>query len=274
MLLAGNMAPDLPPPDGFAQNMRLFRWYKSGSVDLTMPTNRKLNGWIRKEDSFAAALGAGLSLNASDIVELDLFLLFHKDPEQSGLLIALEVYINKDPDNPKPVGYGALDLDFEQDKWGFMIGVDLGVDNVVDLGLDASNFAKLTGTLYAGNKPDTFSIGQLNDQTTWASLRMDIGRAWGLEFSLQVGICVQVVDRLEGPRGIGVVISIKGGAEFAVGKFQVYLTAGLIYGIWRNESNATAFLAWLELGLRIRVFGVFNFGASVKGELRLPRQPS
>jgi len=264
MLLAGNMIPNLPPPDGYAQNMRLFRWYKdSGNAAITIPPNRKLAAWIAKDDSFAAGLGAGLSLPVGNAIVLDLFLFFHKSPEESGLLIALEVYVLK---SPKPVGYGALEFDFERDKWGFMIGVALSLDNVLpDISIPLlSRLISLTGSLYAGNKPGTFAIGQLNDQATWLSFRFDASAF--INIKVLVALCVQLVDMPDGPRGFGLVISGMGGANFGIGKVQVYFAFGLIAGVWRNESKVSGFVIWIEAGLRIKVFWVFNFGASVKVE--------
>lgn len=264
MLLAGNMVPNLPAPNGHAQNMRLFRWYKSsGNAAITLPANRKLAAWLRKDDAFAAGLGAGLSLPVGKAIVLDLFLFFHKSAGESGLLVALEVFMLK---SPKPIGFGALEFDFERDKWGFMIGVALGLDNVLGPSLPSflARLVSLTGTLYAGNKPATFAIGQLNDQATWLSFRFDASAF--IDTGALVALCVQLVDRPEGPRGFGLVVAAKGGANFGVGKIQVYATLGLIAGVWRNESKSCGFVIWIEAGLRIKVFWVFNFGASAKVE--------
>lgn len=263
MLLAGNMTPDLPPPTGYAQNMRLFRWYKSkGDVAITMPTNRKLTGWIRKDDSFAAGLGAGLTLPVGKAIILDVFLFFSKSPEETSLMVALEVYILK---SQKPVGYGAIEFDFDHDRWGFMVGVNLRMDDILGFSIPVvSRLASLTGSLYAGNKPGTFAIGQLNDQATWLTLQLSVKSF--IEMGLKVAFCIQLVDMPDGPRGFGLVISSKGGANFGIGRTQIYATFGLMAGVWYNESSVRGFIIWIEAGIRIKVFGVFNFGASIRVE--------
>lgn len=266
MLLAGNMVPNLPAPDGYEQNMRLFRWYKSsGNEAIALPDNRKLAKWIQKDDAFAAGLGAGVCLPVGKIITLDMFLFFHKSPEESGLLIALEAYIGKPP---KPVGYGAFEYDFTRDKWGFTIGVTAGLEHV--LGTRIPILSKLlslnlTAILYAGNKPATFSIGQLNDQSTWASLHFK-AKMVIIEAEVFVGFCIQLVDQPGGPRGIGLLVSAKGGAPYGIGKIQAYVSLGLMVGTWGNESEVSGFVIWFDAGLRIKVFWIFTFGASVKIE--------
>ena len=52
--------------------------------------------------------------------------------------------------------------------------------------------------------------------------------------------------------------------KFGIGKVQFYAAFGLIVGTWGNEASSSGVIAWAELALRIKVFYVFSFGASVK----------
>jgi hypothetical protein len=125
--------------------------------------------------------------------------------------------------------------------------------------------AALSGNLYIGNKPGTFALGQLSDQNTWFGFRMKEDRFFKME--LIVAICIQFVDREEGPKGFGGLISAKGGVSFGVGKAEFYLNFVLIAGIWKNESSASGLIILFEAGFRIKLFRVFRFGASIKIQL-------
>ena len=262
-LLTGNMVPNLPAPDGHEQNMRLFRWYRNtGNAAITLPTNRKASGWIRQDESFAVGAGLGLGLATGKVVVFDVFVFYHKSPTENGLMIAIEVYILKGQD---PVGFGVLEFDLKRDKWGFIVGVAFTLKNITGFSVPLlGDFVSLTGTLYTGNKPGTFAIGQLNDQTTWLSFKSEISTF--VKLGMLVGLCVQVVDAPGGPRGFGFVFSAKGGARFGIGKFQIYAGFGFVAGVWGNESTESGFVAWIEAGVRIKVFWIFNFGASIKIE--------
>lgn len=265
MLLAGNMVPNLPPPEGFAQNMRIFRWYReNGNKSITLPTNRKLSAWMKKDDSFAAGLGAGLSLPVGSTIVLDTFLFFHKSPEDSGLMIAIEAYAF---DSPKPAGYGAIEFDFDSDKWGFILGVALNAENMLGISLcGIEKIFSVTGNLYGSSKPCwVLAAGQLNDQSTWLSISFTDETF--IDVSVLLALCLQLVEGPEGPRAFGLVISAKGGKPFGIGMVQFYTTFGIIAGVWGNESKVKGFIITIELGLRIKVFWIFNTGISVKAEL-------
>ena len=61
-----------------------------------------------------------------------------------------------------------------------------------------------------------------------------------------------------------------------IGKVQFYASFGLLVGIWGNEASSSGFIAWAEVALRIKVFWVFSFGASVKAifEQLGPQEPN
>ena len=57
------------------------------------------------------------------------------------------------------------------DKWSALIGVDLDLAKLLDTESPlAKGLGTLTGTIFAGNKPGMFAIGQLADQSSWLTL--------------------------------------------------------------------------------------------------------
>jgi hypothetical protein len=325
-LIAFNLMPELPPPDGSDQNLRLFRWYKdhysaaasfkvtdqtfdtlraegvdefviedlngikdqevrgrkeflallkdrlgdqlteelqslilkhAGSFDL--PASRALVGWKPEDDAWTLSAGLGVEVGGQKAFTIDCFLLFSKRPAGFGFAAGMEIYLFANPD---PVGFGVFEYDSESEKWSVLIGVSFSLDKVLPFkgpGL-FGDIASLTGTLYIGNRPGTVAVGQLNDQTTWLSLRFQTKGPF--ETEALVAYCQQYVDSPTGPFGTGLVISVKGAGKFGVGKVEVYGSFGFIMGAWRNESQAFGILATLEMGFRIKVFWVFNFGIS------------
>ncbi len=266
-LVAGNMTPNLPPPEGYAQNMRLFRWYRSNPNSISAPPvsgDRRLAAWVPKDDSFALGIGAGIAWPIGKVAVLDIFVFFATGPDHTGLLIAGEVYLFR---GKQPVGYVAIEVEFRTGKFGFMLGVELTVKNVLgDFPVPSflERVATLTGSLYVGNEPWTFAIGQLNDQATWLTCRVGPGDIIIWNSLLEVAACIQIVDRPEGPKGCGLIFTLQGGAVFGVGRTEFYLHFAFIAGVWRNESRGSGFQAVIEAAFRIKVFFVFNFGISVK----------
>ncbi|MCP4002254.1 MAG: hypothetical protein GY727_15195 [Gammaproteobacteria bacterium] len=263
-LLAGNFVPELPPADGNTQDMRLFRWYIEDRTRLKLPDNRDLTGWKPLSDATSFGLGIGVRLSASSLVSLDSFVFATRSPEEFIFLIGLEVLIAK---SEKPIGYGAFEWDLRRDKWGFTAGAALGLADLFGADLPnlwALDLVNITGTLYAGNKPGTFAIGQINDITTWLSFRFKSTKL--LKADVFMGGCVHIVSREEGPKAFGIVLTAKGESDFAIGVVKLYSEFGILVGCWRNESTASGFLGWFEAGIRIKVFRVFNFGASIKIE--------
>ncbi len=262
VLGAWNMTPDLPPPDGNAENLRLFHWYKShGAGVVTLSANdRTMSGWTRREDSWAGGVGAGITLPVGRFVRLDAFLFLHSGPENAGLLFVLEAYMFR---GGKPVGFGAVDYDWHHDRWGVMLGVALTLSNLT--GIDLPDWIEdqtiLSGTLYAGNQPATFALGRLADQATWLTFSFE---APFLETGGVVAYCLEAVDKPEGPCGCGFAITVKGGWNFGFGSIQLYGSFGYLAGLWRNESTSGGFAFWFAIGLRIKVFWIFVVGIEVK----------
>ena len=262
---ANNLAPNLAPPDSSDQNLRVFKWYKTSSSPLGIPDGKKLNAWRPQDDSFAIGLGAAAGIGGTKALLLDLFAFLFESPTEKALMIAMDVFLLK---SRKPVGFAVVEVDFENDKWAIFIGVSLSFNNVLPEGTDVpglNDVAALSGNLYIGNKPGTFALGQLGDQNTWFGFRMKEERFFKMD--LVVAMCIHFVDRPEGPKGFGGLISAKGGASFGVGKAEFYISFVLIAGIWKNESSSSGLIIVFEAGFRIKLFRVFNFGAGIKIQL-------
>ena len=258
-LFAGNMQPSLPPPDGYAQNMRILRWYRDNEGGVDMPANRKLAAWKPKDRSAAFGAGLGIALGAGDCVTVDGFFFWHNSPEENGLLVLVEVYLGR---GTKPVAFGAVELDMAHGRWGVMLGVELSLETILNAtSAWLRNLGSLTGTLYFGNEPGTFAIGRLSDPSTWLTLRF--GNTGILDCGVTIAVCLEIVDRDEGPRGFGLLASVKGAAVWGIGVVQAYANLSLLVGVWRNESSAAGFEARLQAGIRVKVFFVFNFGIHV-----------
>jgi hypothetical protein len=279
-LYATNMVPD--PPTVGEQNLRLFRWYQQSGSTVGPPPpppppaaplgppSRQLDssGWKREDHSFAAALGFTLTTSFGQIARLDLFGLFMKSPKDSGLLIAVEAFLAK---SDKPVGYGALDIDFDSGKWGFTLGVVMTPANLLpDLPMSGvlAKMGSLSGTLYVGNQPATLAIGQLSDQSTWLTLRFPGAGAVFTETSFVAAFCLQLVD--EGPKAVALALRIAG--RIGIGNFgalEAYANLQVTIGCWRNESRETGFRIDFQAGMRIVLFWVFELGVGVDAEYEM-----
>jgi len=272
VLVAGNMRPRLPPPDGNPNPLRLFRWYKSDGDAITLPLNRKLTKWERHDDSFALGAGARFHLAGTKFVSLDIFFFVHSSPEEAGMFGAMECYLGK---SKKPIAYGVLEIDFKSGSWAAEIGINLGLDNV--LGVEnleqALKRLTLSGTLFLARNIDVIALGQYADPATWLSFRFKWLTGWHAE--LWAAACVHHVDMPEGPHVIAGVVGAKGSIDFKVGKLKLYAVLTLAWQPWHSETHDTGLLVRIEAGVRIRIFHFINFGASIEIELdKLDTTPS
>ncbi|MEO7276166.1 MAG: hypothetical protein ABI211_29625, partial [Vicinamibacterales bacterium] len=270
VLAVKNMTPRLDPPgDSTAEEMRLLRWYKRDGDALSLRLDRKLAAWMPLDASVAGGVGASLTLAGTKAVRISLFAFAFNSPESAGVLIGLELFLAKSKD---PIAFAALEWNPDTDKWGLAIGLNLSLR--VLLGNDAPEWmssrgigASLTGLFYAGNQPDTLAIGQYNDIATWLALQFQIKLFGKLEISVLAAFCRHTVDRPEGPHVTGLLVQAKGQLSLGVGKLQFYTTFSWISGQWRNEAISAGDVFLIEAGVRIRLFRVFNFGASIKVEI-------
>jgi hypothetical protein len=264
VLVAGNMRPRLPPPDGNPNPFRLFRWYKQNGDAISLPLNRQLTSWERFDDSFALGAGARIKLGGVDTVTLDAFFFYHDSPDEEGFLAALEVYLGK---GEKPIAFGVLEADLERGSSHIQIGINLGLDNVLgkpDLPTALKRLATLTGTLMAGNNIDYVAIGVFTDPASWLSVRFAWPHGWRAE--IWAALCYHHVDAEDGPHVFALSVGAKGTLDIGIGSLKLYATATLVAGRWRNEAVATGVVIDVEAGVRIRVFRIINFGAVIEIE--------
>jgi hypothetical protein len=258
-LVADNMAPNLDAtfPDG--EGMALLKWHQNHDHALNLPANRTLADWIPERSAFALGVGCGFSLNGcGSAVHLDIFIFFAKSQADTGLLIVGDLFLLK---NPKPIAFVAIEYDIDKEKFGVMAGVNL---TLADFASGAApdwvaRVASLSGTLYFGNQPWSFAVGQLADQSTWLALRVD-WNVW-ITVKFMVGIGLQITDG--GPKGFGFVITLSAGANWGIGAFVLWGTFGFIIGTWKTGSTSMGAEIWVQLGFKINLFWVFSFGAEI-----------
>lgn len=276
MLVAGGMSPDLPEPSGRPQEMRLLDWYQqhsaSGAVEVRSDRSQQRGGWKVEQGAEAAGVGADLCLSVSKALILRSFIFFHRSDSQSGLLVAAEVFALQ---ASTPIGVGAIEVDLDRDRWAALIGVDLELAKLLKTDSPlAKGLGRLTGTIFAGNQPGMFAIGQLTDQSSWLTLSVNKSLL-GMQARVSVAFCLQI-SAGDGPRGMGLCVTAAAEGSMGIGKVQFYASFGLLVGVWGNESSSSGFIAWAEVALRIKVFWVFSFGAHVKATFEQlgPQEPN
>ena len=254
VLYANNMKPKLQPLDREARDLRYFRWYRENDP-LTVPGDRRLAAWESRNDSWA--FGAGFSISFAglgSVVALTTFALYISGPDENGLLIVVEVRLGK---NPNPIGYLALEFDFENGRWSAVLGIALRIENFVESAPDwLASIGQLTGTLFVGNDPPTFAIGRLSDQRTWLGIRFDFD--WWATIKAEFIVCLELVE--QGPNGFGATIRLTG--AFDVDVIEATYTAGLGFAVvvFTTTSSDFAIVIWIEFAFRVKLFGFLRFG--------------
>jgi len=276
MLVVGGMAPDLPAPSGRPQEMRLLDWYKqnsaSGAVTVRSDRSQSRGGWKVEQGAQAAGVGADLGLSVTKAVILRAFIFLHQSDSQAGLLVAAEVFAFG---GSTPIGIGAIEVDLNTDRFAALIGVDLELAKLLKTDSPlAKGLGRLTGTIFAGNQPAMFAIGQLADQTSWLTFAVNKSLL-GLQARVSTAFCLQLAAGA-GPRGMGLAVTAAAQGSMGIGKVQFYAAFGVLVGTWANEAGSSGIVAWAEVALRIKVFWVFSFGAHVKAifEQLGPQEPN
>ena len=268
-LFAYNMQPAIgqvqPGQDtGGGEGMVLYQWHKDHDGAIDMPRTRNLADWTPVKNSFAVGVGAGFSFTATGAVfHIGAFVLVTHSETDTMILVVGELYLLK---NPTPIAFIAGEYDFAQEKFGVMAGVDLSLSKFAGTSIPAwiDNMAKLSGTIYFGNKPWSVAIGQLADQRTWLGIKIATN-AIGLKLDLRLAVGLQITDG--GPKGGGLVFSFSGRADWGIGKFLAYGSLGFIIGTWKTGSDSSGVHAWASLGFKIDLFYVFSFGADIGVDL-------
>jgi hypothetical protein len=98
---------------------------------------------------------------------------------------------------------------------------------------------------------------------------------WGLRARIAIGFCLQITEK-PGPRGFGFMARASAEGNLGIGKVQLYASFGLLIGTWGNEASSSGIIVTAEVALRIKVFYVFSFGASVKAIIEQlgPQEPN
>jgi hypothetical protein len=262
-LFAYNMQPALDPPGELGQSMVLYQWHKDHDGAIEMPRSRNLADWKPLDKSLAVGAAAGFSVNSCGaLFKIGTFVLVTHNEQDTEVLIVGDAYLLK---NPEPIAFLAVDYDREREKFGVMAGVDFALAKFVGgEGVPSwlQNIARLSGSIYFGNKPWTLAIGQLADQRTWLAISFDTPL---LHLKVRVAAGLQITD--EGPKGFGVALLISGGKDCGIGAFIVFGSVGLIIGTWKTGSDSTGVQFTAQFGFKIRVFYVFNFGADISAEI-------
>lgn len=276
LLHAGGMAPNLPAPSGKPQEMRLLDWYRAhrvgGATEVRTDRAPQRGGWKVEPDAEAAGLGLEISLSVSKGVTLQGFVFVHRSRGEAGILVAAEVFILR---CREPVGIGAIEVDLARDRWSALIGVDLDFAKLLDTDSAlAKGLARVTGTIFAGNDPGTFAIGQLADQASWLTFAANKSII-GLSARVSLGFCLQI-SASPHPRGFGFVATAAAKGSLGIGRVELYASLGVLVGTWGNTAGSSGILIWAEVALRIKVFYVFSFGARVKAVLEQlgPSEPN
>jgi len=268
-LFAYNMQPALDPAGTGPQSMQLYQWHKDHDGALDMPRSRNLADWTPTDNSLAVGVALGLSFNSTgQLFHIGAFVMVTHNETDTGVLVVGDLYLLKNPD---PIGFVAFDYDSATGTWGVMIGISFGLDKFVGGGTIPSwisDLAKLTGTVFFGNNPGTFAMGQLSDQRSWMGI--SLSAKW-LKLKARIAACLQVVDG--GPKGFGVLASFTGGDDWGIGKFQVYGGIGFIWGTWKTGSDASGVHAWAQAGFKMSVFYVFSVGMEIDIDLTYLKSP-
>jgi hypothetical protein len=270
-LFAYNMQPALDPPGQLGEGMVLYQWHKDHDGAIDMPRSRNLADWKPVEDSFAAGLAAEFTLHSCGrVFHLDVFVLVTHSETDTEILVVGDLYLLKNPD---PVAFLAVDYDPTTEKFGALLGVDFQLTKFLKGGEALPDWlkqiARLSGTIYVGNKNWTVAVGQLADQRTWLGITF---KAPWLALNVQFAVGLQIED--EGPKGFGLVFTVSGGKDAGIGAFIVFGSLALMIGPWKTASHAAGTEIMVKLGFKIHLFYVFHFGADISVDITfLGRHP-
>jgi hypothetical protein len=271
-LFAWKMQPRLDSADRSAGELRYYNWYKKSENPLTVSGDRRLAAWQAHQGSWALGIGLGASLaHMGKICELDIFAVGVSGDDERGILIAIEVLLRE---SPKPVGWGVFEWDGKNDTWSLLFGVEVTLQNFVQQIPDwMRDIAKLSGTLFIGNKPGIFALGHLDDQNSWLGIRIDSDVVITAHFLC--ALCIEYVDDPKREQGFAFVLRVQGGWSCGLFGFSLSAGLGLLIATLPSGSGDFACDIWIEVGAHFTVLFIFHFGISARAELRiLGRQPS
>jgi hypothetical protein len=265
VLFARNMQPKLSAGDRDSRELRYYKWFRDNQNSVDIPDDRRLTSWQPKKDAWALGIGASASLAAlGKVVELSTFVLVVSGDDEHGWLVVAEVLLLQ---SPNPVGFAAIQWDGKNDRFSLLAGVNLSPANFLkSIPAWVNRIGKLSGTLFIGNNPTTVAIGKLSDTRTWFSITFDIN-LWVKTF-IRFGFCFEYVKNGDGPTGVGLIVRLEGGVNARIVRVTYVAEFGLLALAFQTGSSDYAAAIWIELALRIVLFGFLRFGISARGELR------
>jgi len=97
VIVSHNMAPNLSATNLAQDEMRYYHWQKS--IDpLTVPGNRRLEGWKVQDGALSFGFGAGVSFTGGgDLFRLVGFFMYIDSPgdDEKGFVFSIELYYGK-----------------------------------------------------------------------------------------------------------------------------------------------------------------------------------
>lgn len=264
-LVAYNLTPKLSEavPDN---GMVLLDWYKTNKNALEINDGRFLAPWKVQDRSVAVGIGCGFSFAASGkAFKIDIFIFVHRNEATWGLLIQGSLFLFGNTGDPD--AYLVIEYDAATDKFGALFGVNLTITKLIGgekakkLPKFLRDLIKLEGTMFLGNRPWTFAIGQLTDQATWLTLKAE--STIFVLFKILFGLCIEIVEG--GRKGFGILFSVSLGADWLVVKWLAYGSFSFVLAVWKTSSTCVSVVITAELGVKITLLWVFTFGASIKG---------
>ena len=264
VLFAMNMQPRLSEVDRDSRELRYYNWYKR-SDPLRVPVSQLLANWKPQDHAWAFGVGASVAFaGLGSMLEVALFVMGMDGPEEAGLLAALEVFILG---SVKPIGYAVLEIDTKNDRYSFMLGVDIKVSNFMkDAPAWLDEIVKISGTLFISNDPGTVAIGRLSDERTWLGIELNYD-LWITSAHFRFALCFEWVDGEI--IGFGIVIRLEGGSSMGVIGFKFNLGFGILVAWFQTGSADYAVALFIEGGLRIVLFGFIKFGISARLDFRI-----
>ncbi|TKB88127.1 MAG: hypothetical protein E8D43_00400 [Nitrospira sp.] len=264
LLFASNMVPKLGSVDLSVPQLRYYAWSKRTDPVRAKPEQR-MSQWEPANDAWAVGVGLAVAFSGTgNVFKLSAFGLIIHSPDERGFMIGLELFLLE---SPNPIGYAVFEYDLKNDRWALGFGVDITLshflDNPPELLRDA---LKIKATLLIGNKPGTFALGRLNDVESWAGLSIKLDLLDGvLKIEILIAVCVEWVEDVRG--GFGLIVRGEVGADFGVFSITGYAGFQLTATWLLTGTGDSAVRALAELGLRINVLRILQFGVSLSAEI-------
>lgn len=265
-LVAENFVPNLGTQTPDNKGLQLYLWHRDHDGSIDLPRDRNLADWQPQDHAIVAGAGAGLAITGlGALMHLDLFVLVEHTEGDTGIVAVGQAYLLK---IKRPIAFAAIEYDTSTEQFSLMAGIEVAVADFLSAGGQvpwippswAQDLATLSGTVYVGNSPVTFAIGQLSDQRTWLGLKVKFSAA-RLKGQFVCAVCVQYVDG--GPYGFGIVLTISVGADWGFGAFSIFGSLSIAIGQWKTGSDAVGAEGSLQFGFKINLFKILSIGADI-----------